>query len=121
MNMFDFIKKPKETNDKPIKSKADSSMSVVANLFIQSKKYSLLSDKYNGTTVYFVLGNDTLLYVFILRNLEDYQSKYVLKDNFGKNVSIQILFNIDVNEMTEGSPFSNIRKLVLYKRLFEYK
>ena len=108
MKMFDFIKKQKETNDKPVKSKADNSMSVVANLFIQNKKYSLLSDRYNGTTVYFVLGNDTLLYVFILRNLEDYQSKYVLKDNFGKNVSIQILFNIDVNEMTEGSPFPTL-------------
>ena len=108
MKSFSFIKKSKKepTVETPISP--ESSMTTVANLFIKNKKYSLLSDKHNGATVYFVLGNDTLLYVFVLRNMDDYQSKYVLKDNFGKNVSIQILFNIDANEMTEGRGFPTI-------------
>ena len=108
MKVLDFIKKKKDETASTGAIKTENSMAVIANLFIQSKKYSLLSDKYNGNVIYFVLGNDTLLYVFILRSMDDYQSKYVLKDNFGKNISIQILFNIDVNEMTEGTPFPTI-------------
>ena len=108
MKVLNFIKKKKDETTSTGDIKTENSMNVVANLFIQSKKYSLLSDKYNGNVIYFVLGNDTLLYVFILRSMDDYQSKYVLKDSFGKNISIQILFNIDVNEMTEGTPFPTI-------------
>lgn len=38
-----------------------------------------------------------------MRNSTEYLSKYILKDNFGKNISIQIIFNIDSNELSDGN------------------
>ena len=119
MKLFNFNKNKQKQN-----SNLDDIIAI-STLFIGSKKYTLYKSKYNDCFIYFITGNDTLLYIFLLRDTVEYNSKYIFKNSVGNNISVQFLFDVDKNEMYEETPlptlsnWNTIKKYINENKIFK--
>ncbi len=97
LNIFGNVKKSK------IKPK-DININSIASLVVQNKKFSLYKFRHIDKNIYFVTGNEILLYSFLIKPFQK-DDTFLLKDN-GDDLSIKIIY--DINEVNYASNALNI-------------
>lgn len=91
---FPFLKKETDLTEKPVKRSNNVDISPITSMVFGNKRYSLYRFKTKEKDVYFITGNDILLYSFVITAF-DSQSKFLFKNDNGDDLSIIILFDID--------------------------
>ncbi|MEM4114767.1 MAG: hypothetical protein QXP59_02000 [Saccharolobus sp.] len=121
MKLLDFLNKNKnsEIKDSDKATLTQSTMTGLVTIIINNKKYTLYKDVYKKVYIYFVTGNEVLLYSFILR--DDIETDYMLKDATGKNISIQFLYNIDTESATSTKSLPTLENYTRIKNYLDDK